>query len=210
MGILLFGIGIALGNLPMVLFDLRHNFYESRTLFQYLIDTLKGTSGASFAYYYLLPFWSPVAISVGLLISKISNWSKLTAMLIILVYLYFNLTSQRISFSVPTGMPAGINILDIDKASKMIANDDVGNFNVSEVLDFDKQAYVFRYFVEFKYGKTPLGTADYPNLKLLYVLSQKGYNYDKSGVWEINSGGKYNVNLLTDVGSGYAVYKLTK
>jgi len=108
-------------------------------------------------------------------------------------------------------MPDALTTSDIEKASKQIAADTSNNdFNVAEVLDFDKQAYVLRYFVEFRDAKTPLGITEYPNINLLYVLSQKGYNFDKSGVWEIYSGGKYKVSLLSDVGSGCAIYKLTK
>lgn len=208
--IIVFSLGLILGNLPMVLFDLRHHFYEISTLFQYLIDTLGGKSDASFNYYYLLPLWPLASILAAIIISKISNRSKLLAGLIILIYLYINITSQKVSFTSPTGMPKGINTSDIDKASLKIARDIKGDFNVAEVLDFDKQAYVFRYFVQYKYGKSPQGVADYPNARLLYVLSQKGYNFDTSGVWEISSGGKYNISLLTDVGRGYAVYRLSK
>lgn len=208
--IFLFILGTILGNLPMVIFDLRHNFYETHTLLQYLIDTLAGKSGATFVYYYLLPFWPLAAIVAALLMFKIFECNKSICFLIILVYLFLNLSSQRVSFTNPTGMPKGIMTSDIASVSKVIANDAKGDFNVSEVFDFDKQAFVLRYFLEFKDGKTPLSVADYPNLKLLYVLSQKGYNFDKSGVWEVSSGGKYNVSLLSSVGNGYAIYKLKK
>ncbi len=210
LGALIFILGAVLGNLPMVLFDLRHNFYETQTLFQYLIDTLRGKSGATFAYYYLLPFWPVASILGGLLIVKISNWRKLLGALILLIYLYLNITSQRVSFTLPTGMPAGIKVSDIDNASRTIADNADGDFNVSEVLDFDKRAYVLRYYLEFVYAKKPLGETEYQNIKTLYVLSQKDYNFDNSGVWEVNSGGKYQISLLSFVGKSYAVYKLYK
>jgi hypothetical protein len=208
--IILFGLGILLGNLPMVLFDLRHNFYNIGTLFQYLLDTLKGKSDASFAYYYLLPFWPVFAILGAYLLVKIIKWNKAFGAILISLYLFSNLTSLKVSFLNPTGMPEGLKVADIDRASKIIANDATKGFNVAEVLDFDKKAYVFRYFTEFKYGKKPMGETEYQNLQLLYVLSQKDYNFKKSGVWEITSGGKYNVGKLSDIGEGYSIYKLTK
>lgn len=206
----LFVLGMALGNLPMLLFDLRHNFYHLRTLTQYLIDTLQGKSGASFSYYYLLPFWPVFALIGAWLIKKILRLNVVIGIVVLLLYFYFNLTSVRVLFNGPTGMPKGITVSDIDKASIAIANDTKSDFNVSEVLDFDKRAYVLRYFVEYEYGKKPLGVTEYPNLKLLYVLAQTEYNFDKSDIWEIKSGGSYNVTMLTDVGRGYAIYKLTK
>lgn len=207
---LLFGLGMVLANLPMLVFDIRHNFYNLATLFQYFLDTLGGKSNASFAYYYFLPLWPVFAILGAYLIVRIIKWNKVFGAILISLYLYLNLASSNVSFLNPTGMPEGLKVADIDKASKIIANDATGNFNVAEVLDFDKRAYVLRYFTEFKYGKKPIGETEYQNLQLLYVLSQKDYNFEKSGVWEITSGGKYKISKLSDIGEGYSIYKLTK
>ncbi len=206
----LFIFGMILGNLPLVIFDLRHNFYQLQTLLQYLIDTLLGKSGAGFAYYYLLPFWPVFATLGGIILWKVFRWKKLVGVLIIAAYLFLNITSQRISFWSPTGMPPGLKVSDIDYASKIVSNDATSDFNVAEVLDFDKRAYVLRYFLKFKYTKPPLPETDYPNIKLLYVLSQKGYNFAKSDTWEISSGGTYKVKELSNIGQGYAIYKLQK
>lgn len=107
-------------------------------------------------------------------------------------------------------MPVGIVTKDIDIASKKISDVLRGDFNVAEVLDFDKRAYVLRYFVEFKYGKRPLDEISYPNTPVLFVLSGKEYNYSKSDVWEINSGGPYKISKLTDVDLNYAIFRLQK
>ena len=103
-----------------------------------------------------------------------------------------------------------MTISDMDKAASQIANDATGEFNIAEVLDFDKKAYVLRYFTEFKYGKKPLSDTKYEKLRLLYVLAENGYNFSTSGVWEINSGGPYKVNLLGNVGTEYTIFKLEK
>ena len=203
-------LGVIIGNLPMVLFDLRHNFYNTRTLFQYFLDTLSGKSNASAAYYYFLPFWPVMAIAGGLILFLIWKRSKFFGASLLILYLFFNLTSVRVNLRAPTGIPEGTTTKDIDDASKAIAVDANGNFNVAEVLDFDKQAYTLRYFVEYKYGRKPLDVVSYQNLDLLYVLAPKGYDFKKSDVWEINAGGPYKISLLTDAGQGYAVYKLEK
>ena len=203
----LFILGAVLGNLPMILFDLRHDFYHLRTLFQYFIDTLNGKSDAGFAYYYLLPLWPLGAILGGWILSK---FNKIIMLALILIYLFINLDSPKISWASPTGMPIGLTVRDLDTAGKIIAEDADGHFNVSEVLDFDKRGYVLRYFIEFKYGKKPLPETEYENIERLYVLSPKDYNFDKSGVWEIEAGGPYKIDLLSDIGQGYAVYRLEK
>lgn len=206
----LFIFGALLGNLPMVLFDLKHKFYETTTLFRFFIDTLKGNSDAGYSYYYLFAFWPVFAILGGLFLFWLWRKSKAIAVIVIVLYIFLNLSSKMLSWNSPTGMPQGMNTRDVDYASSVIAKDAKGDFNVAEVLDFDKRAYVLRYFVQYKYGKKSLGDIEYTNLKNLYVLAQKDYNFGTSDVWEINAGGPYKISFLKDVGTGYAIYKLQK
>lgn len=198
---------LLLGNFPMVIFDLRHDFYQTKTLLRYLQDTLIGKSDAGISYYYFLPFWPVAATFVARYLVKL----KISYLyLIIGIYVFINLRTPLVRFNMPTGMPSGIIVKDIDLASQKIAENASGEFNVSEVLDFDKRAYVLRYFVEYKYGKAPQSEIKYDGLDELYVLSENGFDFKKSGVWEINTGGPYNISKLTDVGTGYSIYKLQK
>jgi hypothetical protein len=209
-GLIFFVPGFVIPNLPMIIFDIRHEFYNIKTIWQFFLDSLLGKSGTGFAYYYLLPLWPICIILAGLLIYKIWKKSKILALAMMVLYLFLNLRSSIIRFNYPTGMPLGLTTSDIDEASQIIAKDVNGSFNVAEVLDFDKRAYILRYFTQFKYGKNPLGETEYQNLELLYVLSQKGYNFVNSNVWEVNASGFTSVSKITDVGEGYAVYKLQK
>lgn len=208
--IVAFVLGTSLGNLPMVLFDLRHNFYHLRTLWQYALDTINGISDAGFSYYYLLPLWPVFSIFGAYLLYGILKLKTVLIMVVVIIYLYFNLTSSKVSFVSPLGMPEGLVVRDVGKASQIITSDINGDFNVAEVLDFDKRAYVLRYYLIFKYGKKPLSEIDYENDNTLYVLAQNNYNFEKSNVWEITAGGNRKVELLENVGQGYGVYKLTK
>jgi hypothetical protein len=203
-------MGGALGNLPMLVFDARHDFYHIRTFFLFFVDTIHGTSGGNITYYQFLNFWPLFMLILGYLLFLLYKKNKIVSIFLLLVYLVLNIRSPIISFTKAVGMPDGIVAKDIDTASQKIATDSQGDFNVAEVLDFDKRAYVLRYFVQYKYGKKTLSEISYQNLGLLYVLAQKDYNFAKSDVWEINAGGPYKINIITDVGTGYAIYKLTK
>lgn len=205
---ILFGTGIILGNLPMFLFDIRHNFYETATIIQYFIDTVRGKSDAGLSYYYFLPLWPTLSIAGAYIFVKILKYNKFIGIILMAGYLFLNLTSPRVNFTRPAGMPEGLKVADIDYASRAIAKDVNGDFNISEVLDFDKRAYVFRYYLQYKYGKIPDDVTAYPNAKLLYVLAPLNYDFAQGTVWEIRSGGKYKINLLTEAGSGYGIYKL--
>ena len=206
----LFVLGLMFGNLPMVLFDIRHNFYQLKTLFQYFLDTLQGRSDAKFAYYYLLPFWPAFSIIAAWILIKFARGRKYILVSILLLYILINLSSSLVSWNGPIGMPKGLTIKDIALASDKISSNISDAFNVAEVLDFDKRAYVLRYYLQFRNNKNPQDVADYPNANLIYVLGEKDYNFVTSDVWEVKSAGLTKISKLTDVGNGYAIYKLEK
>jgi len=174
------------------------------------LDTLHGKSGAGFAYYYLLPLWPIFSVVAAWLIIKLSRNNKFISISLLSLYILINLFSSKISWNTPIGMPQGLTVKDIASVAEKIFQDSKGDFNVAEVLDFDKRAYVLRYYLQYKDGKKPLGVTDYPNAGLLYVLSQKDYNFVTSDVWEVRAGGPYEISLLSDIGQGYAIYKLQK
>jgi hypothetical protein len=202
-----------LPNLPMLIFDLRHNFYNSSTIIQMFLDALAGKGNAKtdyFVYYHFFPFWPIFAIAGGWMFMKIYNVNKFLGIILISLYIYLNLVSPKINFNHPTSTPGNLYVTDIDEVSKRIALDAKGQFNVVEVLDFDKQAYMLRYFIEYKYGNKPMSVESYPNAKILYVLAPKNYNFAQSGVWEIYSGGPSKVELFYSLNDSYGVYKLTR
>jgi len=210
LSVLIFGLGAILGNLPMVVFDARHDFYHVRTFFQFFMDTLEGNSGGNITYYQFLHLWPLLALLSGYLLFLLYKNNKILAFVALVIYVALNIRSPLVSFKSAVGMPVGMVTQNVDDASKIIAQDANGDFNVAEVLDFDKRAYVFRYYLQFKYDKEPLDEVSYQNPGFLYVLSEKDYNFGKSDVWEINAGGPYKISLLTDVGQGHAVYKMQK
>lgn len=205
---LLFLLGIFIGNITVFAFDLRHDFYHIRTLIQYGLDTFRGSGESIISYYHFLHFWPLLAVIGGYLLFKIWKTNKFFAISIISLYVFANLSSPRVSFSSPTGMPEGLLYNDVIEASSIISKDVEGSFNVVSVLDFDKRGYILRYPLEFMFEKTPMGVEEYPSSPKLYVLASKDYNFDTNEVWELRVVKPYSVNKLSDIGEGYAVFKL--
>lgn len=208
MDFVLFGVGAAVGELPAVVFDIRHNFYQITTVWNYFTDTLHGASDATFNYYYFLALWPILAVVVGWFVLKLFKKRKALMGVVVGLYIFLNLISGKVNFYVPTGMPDGLRVKDVDSAAQKIAQDAAGEFNVAEVLDFDKRAYVLRYFLVYKYGEKPLDVEDYPDSRLLYVLAPDNFDFKTSDIWEVKSGGPYEVLRLTGVGTGYQIAKL--
>ena len=206
----IFTIGGVVGDFTQVIFDLKHNFYHIRTLWQYALDTLNGISDAGFTYYHFLHFWP-----IGLLIMALGLWyiykkSKFFALSLLLLYLSLNLTSPLVNFNKPVGMVNGLKYNDIKVVSKVISETSNGSFNLVTLYDFDTRGYTLRYFVKYVYDKTPLSEIEYQNASEIFALSSADYDYTKNNPWELNVFKPYNIEKIVDVGSGYSLFKLTK
>jgi len=197
-------------NLPTIIFDARHSFYNIHVLWLYFLDVLRypGISGVS--YYDFLQFWPVFAVLAGILITKVWNKNKLLAVALTAIYLFINISSRLINWKGPTGMPKDLTISNIYLVASVIKKDNPIKFNVAVINDFDTRGHILRYPLEFKYNSVPDGVENYPQAGILYVLARKDYNFDESNVWEIKAGGRYKITKLADVGQEYSVFRLEK
>lgn len=207
---IIFIIGSIVGNLPMIVFDLRHDFYHLRSLWQYFLDTLLNPGQSSITYYHFLQFWPLFALLGGIFLFSLWKNYRAAAISFIGFYLAINLFSGQVSFNYPIGMPVGLSMTKVFKMASDISQDKPANFNVVSLLDFDTRGHILRYPLEFLFGTKPLGREDYKEAQSLYVLSETSYDFSRPTVWEINIFEPKNVELFSEVDNRYAVYKLTK
>lgn len=207
---LLFISGNIIGNLPIIIFDLKHGFYHVLTLYQYFIDTLVNPGNAKISYYHFLQFWPALAIIVGVILAKIYLKQRFLCLGILVLYVFFNLTSNRISFTKAIGMSEGLNYPKILASASAVVNDNPKSFNVATLLDFDSRAHPLRYLLEYKFGFKPKGVEDYPNSDILYVLSESSYNFTQTKNWEVLSFKPKNIETLMVIDEKHTLFKLTK
>lgn len=208
--ILLFLIGSVLGDLPQVLFDIRHDLYHLKSLFRYAIDTFNRSSDAGFIYYHFLEFWPILLILLAVFFYALSKQNRAITIFLLSVYLFINLKSPLINFNKPVGMVDGLKYMDLKKASKVIAENANNNFNVVTLYDFDTRGYTLRYLTQYIFIKKPQNEISYQNVYEIYALAANNYNFKVNNPWELNVFKAQNVVKLEDVGSGYGLYKLTK
>jgi len=203
-------VGGLMGDAPQILFDLKHNFYHLRTLLQYGLDTLNGVSDAGFVYYHFLHFWPLLIILLSLLILKICKRNIFLGVMLIVLYLYLNLTSVHINFRKPVGMFEGLNFKNINTAAKIISEKASDNFNVVTLYDFDTRGYTLRYLVEYVYGKKPMGEIDYPSSNEIFALAKNDYDFNKNNPWELNVYKPYNISRIEEIRESFSLYRITK
>lgn len=197
-------------NLPLLLFDLRHDFYHIRTLIRYTQDVFQGKAFSGFAYYDLLPVIPLMIMLLAVLLERLYKRRKILTVGILAGYIVLNLGSGLVSFEEPTGMPKDLSVSNIMKVAKTISREEPKNYNVTVINDFDTRGHILRYPLEFIFNSHPNGVEDYPNSTTLYVLTLKGYNFFKSTPWEISSFGADEITEIENIGKDFSVYKLIK
>ncbi|EKD52968.1 MAG: hypothetical protein ACD_61C00186G0005 [uncultured bacterium] len=179
-------IGIILGNLPTLLFDLRHNFYNTVTFLTFLSETFTThNTGFSFAPYHFIYFLVPIFILLPIVLSRLLPSSLVS--LSVLLYILVSIPGWGLANQYPKGMPAGTNLETIKKLSHIIALDSQTDFEVASILDGETRAENIRYFLEFVDNKPSMSADKYPEAKALYVVSYLDQDPLTKSVWELDS-----------------------
>jgi len=209
--IIAFVVGIIIGGLSMVIFDLRHDFYYTRTLWQYFIDSINNKVNGGIHYYdfmYLLPYLFLIYAAVTTVLYKI--WKPL-CLIPLVIFVFINLNSPQINYQNSTGVAPGITLKVLESASAIIAADNPPQkYNVVTLWDFDTRAHTLRYFLTNYYKRSPQGVEEYKNIDVLYAFAPEDYNIDIPNVYELNQFFPYKITELSSNTAGYRLYKLTK
>ena len=195
--------GFLAGELPTVVFDLKHNFYHLRTLTSYFVEILQNSGESQIAYYHYLAFYPLAAILFGVIIWLLFRKNKPLALLILALYLMFN-------FKILSGMPDGLKAKDILTSAKVISSENPKNFNVTILGNFDNRGYTLRYPLENIYQVKVDPVENYADTQTIYVLARKDYNFNIPDIWEIRTFVPFNVIEVESINNIWALYKLVK
>lgn len=208
---ILFLMGAMMGIFPMVIFDLKHNFFHLRTLYQYFLDIQAGIAGGFYTYYQFLNLWPLVAIVGGLAVALIYKTNKFAAILLATCYMFFQITSPFSKLTTGKITPQDITLENLESIAETISKDKPPKkFNIAMLLDFDTRAHPLRYVLTFKHDLKPQVVTNYNNIDALYVLAPKEYDIVNPAVWELKTYLPYDVKLLNSPTSNHKLYKITK
>jgi hypothetical protein len=169
----LFLLGAVLGNLPMVIFDLKNQGYHLQTLLTYIKETSFSPGQSKISYYHFLHLWPAFALVGAIALTKIFARSRYIAAAILIAYLTLNLLSPYVNFFGPVGMPKGMTYQNYVDAAQVIAQNQPSNFNVTSLLENDSaRSYPLRYLLTYRFGLTPLGVEAYQAADSLYALAR--------------------------------------
>lgn len=197
-------VGFVLGFLPLIIFELRNNFYNTNTFLLLLqSSTHVHTDFSLHAFYFIsvLPFFFFILSWVVVERFRVDH-NLLYAGLIV----YALISILIISFQ----HTPSLSYSTLKQISQVIHQDHLTEFNIVDQLTGDNRAMALRYLLTVD-NSEPLSVTEYPKVKLLYVYSREPIALLlKNPVWEISSAKIKTVTQIWRINKDIYLYKLTK
>ncbi len=208
---LLLGAGAVIVESPLILFELRHDFYNLRTII-FQIRSFQLSAGYTFGvlHYYLFPLIPLICKFYGLVMEKLKIifGSKLVIALEIALIGYLLIISvqsnQRLTYH-----PSHWSLEKQKQVVDLIIDDNEETFEVASIIGFDTRALDLRWWLREK-GIKPLGVEEYNSAVVLYLVAPETRLPEKETVWEIQSLRPFRIAREVDLGDGYIFYKLRR
>ena len=207
----LFSLGVIAGELPYIIFEFRHNFYNIRTfIFQLQSGGLIETSRFGSSYYYLYPLLPYAAFFLGYIINKLLHLKRrlLVTVTVYLLSAYFLILSFGTLGQTPI-YPLGLSMSEQKKIVNMIIQDNQTKFEVAETVSGDTQSTEIRWWLRVA-GIKVMNVSEYDNALILYLIAPESRPPEVEDVWEVRAFRPFIVDLKKDLGNNIFLYKLKR
>jgi len=201
-------LGFLLGDLPWFIFEIRHNFYNTKTLFYIFTKSSSGSEMTS--HYFVFPLLIFIVWFFLLVLSKLKNKTQTNFVLIIVLILGFLVQNKIFKNYAPLDKISGWNYVDQQKVVDLIVKDGCPkNFEVAATVQGDTRAYDLRYLLNLK-NCEPMGVEEYPKAEKLFLIAPANRPLETETVWEVTSLGKFKINKQEKLNSEVVFYELEK
>jgi hypothetical protein len=194
--------GFILGFLPIIVFELRNNFYNLSTLFLVFTSSAASQNQFSFnGYYYLISLFPFFFLFVSLILVKLKKSILLLLLGIYVIWSLFTvLQIKKYVLDYPT----------LQSLSASIESDNPRDFNVVDQLTRDNQAMALRYMLTV-HGFTPHKEGDYQSAHVIYIYSQEQLeDLLKNPIYEIKSFLPFKTVATWKIENEIFIYRLEK
>lgn len=207
-----FLIGALIPSLPFLCFELRHGFYNLKTIiFQIRYYKPDQTYSLRYYYYYVFPLLPLICKAYGLVLEKIMKrfgpvvlfGSQIILILVFLGYSLFGPHGEALI------NPVGWTIKRQQEIADLIVQDSSGNFEVAAVVGPETRANELRWWLRMK-NRQPLGVEDYEKTDILYLVAPLSRPPEKETVWEVRVLRPFEIVWQKDLGEEIYLYKLVR
>jgi len=180
--------GFVAGYFPLIIFEIRHSFYNTKTLLLFLESILSGHNNRNFDLpnYYFFPLIPFFIWAITIILSKIKKINRLAPLALISIFAVYSLYSI-----IPTPkhgflMVDGWNYQGVKKTEKIILDNKKNKYNIVDILTGDTRAMFLRAVLTT--GKNPpLGTESYPTSNAIFIVTKLPIEQiANSNLWEIS------------------------
>jgi hypothetical protein len=200
-----FLLGTTIGNLPFLIFELRHNFFNLRIMIKFL-----STSRSNFNIFDLAIALLPIMFFIlGLLIYKLEKFNRFNAWFFVFIMTAVFLISINWKQQSGLGIPRGWDILKQKAVVNLICHSNTPPFEVAATIGGDTLATDLRWLLK-RQGCQPMGYDQYPNAQTLYLIAPQSRLPEKENVWEVRSFRPFTIEEKIDLQDGIWLYKLVK
>lgn len=201
-------LGFVLGNLPFFIFEVRHGFYNIKTIFY--VFTHSNQSSELTSHYFIFPLLIFVLFGLLIFLSRIKNKKNRNIALILVVILSFLSQSKVFSGYYQLNNFPNWNYLEQKKVVELITKDGCPkNFNVASTVQGDSRSYNLRFLLATK-GCKVMGVEEYPKAEKLFLVAPINRAPEKENIWEVSSLGKFKINEEIKISSNIIFYELEK
>jgi len=201
--LLIFLGGIILANIPLLAFELRHDWYHLRTLYQYFLDTLTTPAEAKFASYHLFLFWPFFSLLTGLFSAYLWQFSRFLTFGVLLLYIFLNLHSPVFSLA-NRDLTVTEQKTIASKITSLVSTD---RYNVVFLPESEYRAHALRYLLTYLYHNPPAAVENYNSLDSLFVVSDSGTTRFGE-IWETSARTWNIITPIYDIQPGLTLYQL--
>lgn len=204
--------GIVIGFFPIILFEMRHDFHNLRTLlvvFQALGS--KGNLHSDFLQlHYFLSLFPFIFFFISYFLAIVYRKNKIIPL--VLITGYFILSLRQILPIPGSGftMPDGWNYEGLLKTRDIILSEKKKEFNIVDLLSGDTRAYALRALLTLA-GTPPKDITSYPSSTSLFLYTREPIEKILAGsLWEIDSAKPLRINKKWPIQNGVSLYLLEK
>ncbi len=202
--------GFLVGFAPLIIFDLKHNFYNLTTMYFYVLtffhtgQAKMGIKTIPLHYFFsILPY---LFLAAAVLLEKF----KKVGLVLLVVFIGYGLAATFPRPSHGFLMPEGLNYLSYAQMRDIILSQNPKDYNLIDFETGDTRALYLRALLTIS-GKAPLGFADYPIAKTTFIYTRLPIGQVLgNGLWEIEASLPGKVTGKWPVGGGIYIYRVDK
>ena len=198
-GLIKFVAGAAIGYSPLIIFDLRNNFYNLQTMGEWLMGGRGSKLG--FQTHYWLAILIIVLVGVSWFLGKIWDKNRIVVIGLLMVVMIFSVVSVIKS--------QNYKYVDLEIAERIILEAKINDYEVATTVEGDTRFYALRYLL-LKDKMRIMSVDEYSQAKTLFLVAPANRPPETEKVWEVSSLGKIKIINKQKINKNTDLYQIQK